>query len=159
VPEKKRSKCDPVHNGETSFLVTYDCRTPDNRLVCGVRKPNIGVLGCAETERGSIMTMTEDRGAPYNDLVEVPIGTFRHYMNFIVKHDLWDEATNRLQAAGLRGVVLGGSHVNVIREFVAGKGADLNREPQHAGALVLPECALVCRPPKSPADVPKNPPK
>ncbi len=103
------------------------------------------------------MTTTHDSSsAPYSDLVEVPIGTFRHYMNFIVKHELWDEVTNVLQAAGIRNVVIGGPHVKVIREFVATKGAELNNDPRHAGALVVPECSIICRPPKTPADPPKK---
>ena len=95
---------------------------------------------------------SEHSSAAYgdSDLVEVPIGTFRHYMNFIAKQDLWDEATDRLQAAGIRSVVLGGAHVNIIREFVTAKGAELNNDPRHAGALVVPECSIVCPPPQVP---------
>ncbi|MET8697947.1 hypothetical protein ABZW10_03555 [Kitasatospora sp. NPDC004723] len=103
--------------------------------------------------------MTEEKGnssAPYGDVVEVPIGTFRHYMNFIVKHDLWDDATSALQAAGINGVVLGGQLVKVIREFVDAKGAELNNDPTHAGALVVPECSIVCPQPKTPANPPKK---
>lgn len=92
----------------------------------------------------------DSSSVPYSDLVEVPIGTFRHYMNFIVKHDLWDEATNVLQAAGIRSVVLGSAHVNIIREFVATKGTELNNDPRHAGALVVPECSIFCPPPQVP---------
>ena len=103
------------------------------------------------------MTLTQDSNeGPFSDLAEVPIGTFRHYMNFIAKHDLWDEATNVLQAAGIRSVVLGGRQINIIREFVATKGAELKNDPAHAGALVVPECSVVCRPPKTPADPPKK---
>jgi hypothetical protein len=97
------------------------------------------------------MTVEPDsKGAPYTDLVEVPIGTFRHYMNFLVKHDLWDEATNVLRTAGIRSVVLGGAQVNIIREFVETKGAELNHDPRHAGALVVPECSIICPPPQTP---------
>jgi hypothetical protein len=87
---------------------------------------------------------------PSSDLAEVPIGTFRHYLNFIVKHDLWDEATNVLQAAGIRSVLLSSAQVNIIREFVTTKGAELNNQPQHAGALVVPECSIICPPPQVP---------
>jgi hypothetical protein len=98
--------------------------------------------------------MSDESGPiPGSDVVEVPIGTFRHYMNFIVEHDLWDEATNALRAAGTKSVVLGGLHVGVIREFVDARGAEMNSRPEHAGALVVPECSLVCRPPKTPVDV------
>ena len=87
---------------------------------------------------------------PYSDLVEVPVGTFRFYLTFIVEHDLWDEATNVLRAAGIRSVVLDSAQVNIIREFVAAKGADLNNDPRHAGALVVPECSILCPPAQFP---------
>jgi hypothetical protein len=95
-------------------------------------------------------TASASDSTPYGDLVEVPIGTFRHYVTFIVKHNLWDEATSALQAAGTRGVVLGGPHVQVIREFVEAKGAELNKDPEHAGALVVPECSILCPQPQVP---------
>jgi hypothetical protein len=100
------------------------------------------------------VTSPESSQAPYNDLVEVPIGTFRHYMTFIAQHDLWDEATAALRSAGQGGVVLGGPQVNVIREFVTAKGAQLNETPEHAGALVVPECSVICPQPATPASVP-----
>ncbi|RPF30114.1 hypothetical protein EDD96_6677 [Streptomyces sp. Ag109_G2-6] len=92
----------------------------------------------------------DSSSAPYNDVAAVPIGIFRHYMNFIVRHDLWDGATEALQAAGINNVVLGGLHVKIIREFVDAKGVELNNDPAHAGTLVVPECSILCPPPKTP---------
>jgi hypothetical protein len=71
-------------------------------------------------------------------------------MNFIVQHDLWDEATTVLQAAGIRSVMLSSAQVNIIREFVTTKGAELNSQPRHAGALVVPECSIFCPPAQFP---------
>lgn len=87
---------------------------------------------------------------PYKEFAEVPIGTFRHYMNFIVAHDLWDDVSSALRSAGMRSVVLSGAQVNVIRQFVDAKSAEMNADPQHAGALVVPECSIFCPPPQVP---------
>ncbi|MET9490644.1 hypothetical protein [Nocardia sp. NPDC006630] len=88
--------------------------------------------------------------APYNDLVEVPVGTFQHYMKFIAENDLWDESRQALRDAGLKSVVLGGQHVQVIREFIAARGNELVNDPNHANALVLPECSILCPQPAVP---------
>ncbi len=87
---------------------------------------------------------------PYKEFSEIPIGTFRHYINFIVKHELWDEVTSALQAAGMRSVVLTGAQVNIIRQFVDAKGAELRADPQPAGTLVVPECSILCPPAQFP---------
>ncbi|MET9326891.1 hypothetical protein [Tsukamurella sp. NPDC003166] len=94
------------------------------------------------------------------ELLKVPIGTFRHYIDFIVTHDLWDEATAALEtAAGSKSVLLGAVQTMVIRDLVDTRGAQLNDQPEHAGALVVPECgcdATVARPPKTSHDAVKT---
>jgi hypothetical protein len=86
------------------------------------------------------------------ELVDIPIGTFRHYISFIATHDLWDEATAALAAKGIKSVLIGAPQMLAVRQFMADKGPALNALPDHAGALVVPECGHDCRPvaPKSP---------
>ena len=84
------------------------------------------------------------------DLAQVPVGTFRHFIEFIDKQGLWDEATALLQSHGIKSIVIGSTELGIVREFVTSKGAALNNEPRHAGTLVLPECSLVCPQPKVP---------
>lgn len=95
-------------------------------------------------------TSVDSANASGIDLVEIPIGTFRQYLSFISEHDLWDEATKLLADKGIKSVILGSTQLNLVREFVNAKGSALNADPIHGGALVVPECSLVCPSPRVP---------
>ena len=101
-------------------------------------------------------TPNDHEAEPSSDSLAVPIDTFRDYMTFIVQQDLWDEVANLFQANGMRSVLLRGVQVNLICDFVAAKGAELNKDPQRVKASVLPRCSIIKPPPKFPMTPPKK---
>ena len=72
--------------------------------------------------------------------IEVPVDTFRSFLKFVAKHDLWDEVKEALKEAGIDTISIDHRPVQVISELVAGMGRRQSEDPHHTEALVIPEC-------------------
>ena len=73
-------------------------------------------------------------------VLDVPVDTFRDFLKFIAKHDLWDEVTAALSSADIRAVSMDRRPVEIISRLVEGKGQGEQDDPDHSEALVTPEC-------------------
>ena len=83
---------------------------------------------------------TEQYVSTGHEMLEVPVDTFRDFVKFIAKHDLWDEVRQALTEAGIDTVPINRRPVQIISELVTGKGGNQSEDPDHADALVTPEC-------------------
>lgn len=83
---------------------------------------------------------TEQNSLTGYEMLEVPVDTFRDFIKFIVKHDLWDEVKQALAEADIAAVPMGPRPVEIISRLVAGKGRSQSEDSDHSDALVTPEC-------------------
>lgn len=85
----------------------------------------------------------------YPVLLQVPVATFRDFIMFITKNELWDEATALLQAHGLESVAMGRGHVDLICNFVEAKEREFEMDPEKKDTA-RPRCSIIKPPPKTP---------
>jgi hypothetical protein len=85
-------------------------------------------------------TRTEEGNQVRHAVIEVPVDTFRSFMQFIAKHDLWDEVKGALKKAGMDTIPIEHRPVQVISQLVASKTSQQSDDPDHTQALVTPEC-------------------
>jgi hypothetical protein len=76
------------------------------------------------------------------ELTETPVENFISFVSFLAQNNLWDDARDALQAAGIATIHVSSEPIQVIRDLIKDDLLANNRlgKAGHKHALVIAEC-------------------